>query len=189
MDPNDNDTAQPPRALSARTREDDVRSWRRWERHCAELAELRLEGIDPLDAPFWAFEALFTTCAKDAQPLSISSIRTITQAVTRRSGDVVPAHKRPENAVKWRTLLLAKARREGWRQRRPVPALRRDGLVALAQVQRITDPEVLAMLQSYNRPMETGRLSPARLRQSLRHQAIETTIRYCNDADPADGNR
>jgi hypothetical protein len=168
MDPNNNDTAQPPRALSARTQQDHVRSWRRWGRHCAELAELRLEGIDPLDAPFWAFEALFTTRAKSDQPLSVSAIRKITQAVTRRSGDVVPAHKRPEDAAQWRMLLLAKARREGPRQRRLVLDLRRDGRLGLAGMQRITDPDLLALL-SYDRRMKTGRPSPTQRRQTMGH--------------------
>jgi hypothetical protein len=185
MDPNDNDAAQPPRALSARTQRDHVWSWRRWERHCAELA------IDPLDAPFWAFESLFTTCAQNGQPLSVSTIRKIARAVARRSGgvDVVPAHKRPEYARQWRMLLLAKARREGRRQRRLVLDLRRDGGLGLAGVQRATDPEVIATMLSYNRSMETSRLSPTQLRQTLGHQGMETTVRYWNDADHTDGNR
>jgi hypothetical protein len=187
MDQNDNEAAQPPRALSARTQQDHVWSWRRWARHCAELAELRLEKIDPLDAPFWVFEALFTSHSKSDQPLSVSTIRKITQAVTRQSGDVVPAHKRPEHTARWRMLLLAKARREG--QRRPLPDLGSDGGLGRATVRRVTDPEVVAMLLSYDRPMKTGRPSPAQLRETIGHQAIETTIQYCNDADPATGSQ
>lgn len=76
--------------------------WRIWESVCAN------EGVDPWDAPFEAFEALWTLRRKDGRLCAPSTVKNIATSISHyyRERGLVPAHTAPQHRADWS--LLAK---------------------------------------------------------------------------------
>lgn len=109
--------------------------WRTWVEHCKDV------GVDPMSAPFGAFEALLLRRREDGHVYARGTHDSIVAAVGAKytTAGLVPAHKAPDNVGRWRDLLRATSRQAAERkalhpesaQQWDVVPLKRDDLVPM----------------------------------------------------------
>src|SRR5436189_4242385 len=77
------------------TRVNHAKFWGWWQRHCKRVAERREVTIDPLAAPFFVFEELFTEFTEDGRRYAVGTIDNVVGAVRARyeAAGLVPPHK------------------------------------------------------------------------------------------------
>lgn len=104
------------RAKAGLTQRNHRRGWSFWQRHCQDL------NVDPLRAPFSAFEDLLLLRRQDGLVYTRGTFEAVLAAVAARYEDErrIPAHKLPANVGSWR-LLMKGAGRVGAERKREVP--------------------------------------------------------------------
>lgn len=126
--------------------------WATWASHCQSL------GVDPLAAPFSAFEDLLLRRRSDGHTYARGSHDIVLAAVgaTYAEAGLVPAHKLPVNASLWKALMKGAAREADVRKKSypasaeqwEVEPLLRDDLVAMLSATPQRTPRIDACVAS-----------------------------------------
>lgn len=139
-----------------------AQGWATWASHCQAL------GVDPLAAPFSAFEDLLLRRRSDGHAYARGSHDIVLGAVgaTYAEAGVVPAHKLPANVSSWKALLRGASREAGTRKRsHPASAEQ-------WEVEPLLRPDLVAMLT-------------ATLRSTTRIQAVVASVLLAIDSQMA----